>query len=283
VNRGAGFSPRGPSGPLRCRGAPLGVAILCLALCWPAPAQQKRRVSSPIAFYNDADPAPAGVLNITEYFSYHKVPAGRDMAAPSTYFSLGLHRRVDVTGGLSYVKSQFEESRINAVGDSYVGAKVLLFGEGRRRPALALNPLVEILGDASIADNPLAPERVNFVYPIVLQKSFDDFRLYSEAGYLSRGIVFASAVYELNKFSRVTPVVILSHSRLTHELGLISELGLNRSRSDFTGGVGVALVPNWSVFVNAGRTFGRIDLNSTRYQVTAGLSFNLRLWGRPPQ
>ncbi len=78
----------------------------------------------------------------------------------------------------------------------------------------------------------------------------------------------------------MTPVVIVTGSRLTRELALISEFGLNRSRSDVVAGAAVAIRPGWSVFANTGRSFGRIDSNSSRYQVTFGLSFNLRLWGK---
>jgi hypothetical protein len=242
-------------------------------------AQEKRRVSSPISFYDDADISMRGVLNVSEYFSYTKVPAGRDLSFPSTYLALGFNDRVGVSGSFSYARSQFEESRINALGDSSVSVKFLLLREGKRRPAVAVKPMLEVLGNASIADNPLAPGRVNYIFPLVFQKSFDYYRIYSMAGYLTRGIIFDSTVFELNRWNRVTPLVIVSGSRLTHELKLISDLGLNRSRVDATGGVAVALKPGVAVFVNTGRSVGRVDLNSTRYQVTFGLSFNLRLWG----
>jgi len=99
------------------------------------------------------------------------------------------------------------------------------------------------------------------------------------AGYATRGIIFNSLAFEWNGLSRVTPIVIVSGSRLTRELALISEFGLNRSRSDVVAGAAFAIRPGWSVFANTGRSFGRIDLNSSRYHITFGLSFNLRLWG----
>jgi len=220
-----------------------------------------------------------GVLNVSEYLSYTKVPAGRDFSFPSTYLALGISNRVGMVGSFSYARSQFEESRINALGDSSISAKVLVLTEGRRRPALAAKPTIEVLGDASITGNPLAPDRVNYIFPLAIQKSFEYYRIYSMAGYLTRGIIFDSTVFELNRWSRVTPLVILSGSRLVRELNLISDLGLNRSRVDVIGGVAVALKPGVAVFGNVGRTVGRTDPNSTCYQVTFGLSFNLRLWG----
>ena len=177
------------------------------------------------------------------------------------------------------VRSQFEDSRINAVGDAYFGTKIVVVPEGRRRPALAVRPAVEILGRPSTADNPLAPDRINFVLPVVAQKSFEQYRLAYMAGYVTRGILFHSLSGEWNRWSRITPGAVVSASRLTYDFDRISQLGLNRSRLDVAGGMSVAETPKCSVFANAGRSLGRQDLNSTRYQVTAGISFNMRLWG----
>ena len=247
---------------------------------WAQPAGERRRVSSPIAFYDDADLSTPGMLNLSEDFSHAKVPAGRDISFPCIYFSLGINNRLSVSGGSGYARSLFESTNVNGVGDTYLGLKLLVAPERKRRPALAFKPMIEILGEPSIADNPLAPDRVNYVLPLVLQKSSDDYRVYYMAGYVTRGIVFNSLAFELNRWNRVTPIVIVSGSRLTRELALISEFGLNRSRSDVVAGAAVAIRPGWSVFANTGRSFGRIDLNSLQYQITFGLSFNLRLWGK---
>ncbi len=256
------------------------LALFLAAACLFAQQPERRRISSPIAFYDDADISTPGMVNVSTYFSYGKVPAGRDVSVPSGYLSLGLTPRVSISGSLSYTRSQFEQSRINGLGDTYVTAKFLLVPESKRRPAFAVEPMVEVLGDASLAGSPVAPDRVNYVFPLVTQKSFDNYRMYYMAGYLTRGILFNSLAFELNRWSRVTPLVIVSASRLTSNLGLISELGLNRSRSDILGGAAVTIRPGWAVFANAGRSFGRQDVNSSEYQATFGFSFNVRLWGR---
>ena len=179
------------------------------------------------------------------------------------------------------VRSDFEQTRITSAADSDVGVRILLLQEKPKRPAVAVKPSIEILGEASLVNNVLAPNRVNYIFPVHVQKSFEQFRVYYTAGYLTRGILFHALAGELNHWNRVTPTVILSSSRLTRDLGLVSELGLNRSRSDALGGVAININPKWSVFANAGRSFGRMDQNSARYQVTAGISMNLRLWGEP--
>ncbi len=257
------------------------LAALLIAACLGLYAQtaERRKVNSPIAFYDDADVSEPGAANVSSYYSYVKVPAGRDISVPCTYVSLGLSRRVSFSGGLGYARSTFEDDSVNGIGDTYFGLKFLVAPERKRKPALAVKPMLEVLGRASIADNPLAPDRVNYILPFILQKSSDCCRAYYTAGYVSRGILFNSLALEWNGSSRVTPIVIFSASRLTRELALISSLGLNRSRSDLVAGAAIAVRPGMSVFANTGRSLGRIDLNSTRYQFTFGFSFNVRFWG----
>jgi hypothetical protein len=240
---------------------------------------KRRRLSAPVAFYDDADPARPGVASLSTYLGYYKLSAGQDLSGPSAYLALGLHPRVDVSGDIGLVHSRFEETRVIGATDSYIGAKILILPEGKRRPALAVKPMIEVLGAASVVNNPLAPNRVNFVPSFVTQKSFESCRLYYMGGYITRGIWFQSLGAEWNGWSRVTPVVIVSSGRVTQELDLVRELGLNRSRVDLAGGVSVAFHPAWSLSITGGRSLGRTDPNSSQYQLNGGVNFNFRLWG----
>ena len=140
--------------------------------------------------------------------------------------------------------------------------------------------MIEVLGTPSIANNLLAPGRVNFVMPLILQRSYSQWRVYYMGGYLTRGLQFHSLAVEADWWAHVTPSVVLSHARLTRDLGLISELGLNRSRSDILGTVSVTFSPRWGVYGSVGSTFGRTDANSLRFQASGGITLNLRVWGR---
>jgi len=256
------------------------VAILAAAISGAAQTPSApRRVSAPISFYDDADPTEPGVLSASASVSYNRVDAGHDFDGPSAYLSLGLHKRLELSADLGRADSLFEETRISGIADSYLAAKLLVVPEGRRRPALALKPMLEILGPASIHEDVLAPGRVNFVPSFILQKSFDNYRVYYMGGYVTRGILFQSLAGELNLWSRLTPTVILSTARVTREVALISDLGLNRSRADATGSVTIMLTPRWSVFASGGRSFGRPDMNSSRYAFSGGATFHFRLWG----
>lgn len=256
--------------------------LLLPAAVRPARAQEiteRHRVSAPIAFYDDADVTPMGTLAVTSYFGYDRLKAGEDISGPTTYFSLGLHPRFSVFGDVGRVHSRFEQFRLGGLGDSYFGGKILLLKEGRLRPAVAAEPILEVLGQPSIADNLLAPNRVNFVQTLIAQKTAESYRFYYMAGYFTRGIVFQSLTGELDRWERVTPQAVFSTARVTREQSLISELGLNQSRADLEGGVTVQITKTWSIFVMAGRSLGRMDLNTSNYQLSAGMTFNLRLWG----
>ena len=242
------------------------------------PAEPAHRTSAPLAFFDDADTVAPGVLSVSTDFSYGSVQPGHDTSFPGGYFSLGLANRVSLSGGTSYVQSVFEGEGVNGIGDTYVGLKLVAIPEGDRRPAVAVKPSLEVLGEPSVHDNPLAPARANFLLPVMVQKSFEQFRVYYTTGYLTRGIFFHALALELDRWSRVIPTVVVSHGRLTKDLAFISELGLNRSRSDILIGAGVPLSPNWSVYGNVSRSFGRADQNTLRYQISAGVGYTFRVW-----
>ncbi len=264
----------------------LALSVLLAAVATRAPSQTSaptHRVSSPISFFEDAEITTPGTLSISQDVNYTSVYAGHDFSMPTGYLELGLHPRVDVAVGMGYARSQFENFRISGISDTYAGVKFLLVKESGWRPAVAVRPSLEVLGTPSIANNLLAPGRVNFLIPVMIQKSWEEARVYYTGGYLTRGLHFHSFTYELDRWAHVTPSIVVSHSRLTRELELVSDLGLNRSRSDALGIVSVNVSPRWGVYASVGSTFGRTDPNSTRYQVTGGVTVNLHLWGKKPE
>jgi hypothetical protein len=184
-----------------------------------------------------------------------------------------------LSASTGYVRSVFEDIGVNGISDTYVGLKFVLLPEANHRPALAVKPSLEILGEPSVHDNPLAPARANVLIPVMIQKSFENWRIYYTTGYLTRGIYFNSLAWEWNGWSRVTPTVLLSHGRITKDQDFIAALLLNRSRSDILVGAGFFLAPNWGAYANVSRSIGRSDPNSLRYQISAGVSYTFRLWG----
>ena len=240
----------------------------------------EHRISAPLAFFDDADVMAPGMMNVSTDFGYGRVEAGHDTSFPGGYATLGLTNRMHFSGGTGYVRSVFEDIGVNGISDTYVGLKFVLLTETDHRPALAVKPSLEVLGTPSVHDNPLAPARANFLIPVMVQKSFETWRVYYTSGYLTRGITFHSLAWEWNGWSRVTPTVVVSHGRLTKDQDFIAELELNRSRSDILAGAGIFLAPNWGAYANVSHSFGRRDPNSLRYQLSAGVSYTFRVWGR---
>ena len=65
-------------------------------------------------------------------------------------------------------------------------------------------------------------------------------------------------------------------------LRAISNLGWNRTEVRGSAGLSINVSPRWSIFLEAGRTLGRMDQNSSHLDVSASISFTGRMWGRKP-
>lgn len=248
----------------------------------PALAQtlEGRRISAPGALLDDYEVVTPGTLTVTLGAFYGRVQAGHDRALPAADLRLGLTRRLDVGLSGSLAKTRFEEFGTTAPGDSYVSATVMALPEGRRRPGIAFQPVLEVLGRPSLANNALAPRKVNAVFGAMVGKSFDHFRIYSHTGYFTRGIVFSGAALELYLFPRVTPSAYFTFGALTANRDVAASLLNNSSRPEIGGTLGFRLAENWSAYVSGGRSIGRRDVNSSEYHIGGGLSYTIKLWGR---
>ena len=250
------------------------VEIPSLAQTTAAPI---RRISAPESFYDDASITAPGSLGISLGYGYGSVTAGHDQSFPSFDLSLGVNTRLEVDASSGYARSKFESLRIAGLQDSYFGGKVLLVTQGKFRPAIAIKPEIEVLGEPSLANNLMAPKRLNFVSPLEIEKSSSWSRTYYTAGYHTRGIFFQSLVNELDLWSGFVPSVVVAYSRLTHELRTVSDFGLNRSRLDVLGSASFALGDGWSMYAGGGTSVGRTDPNSLKYEISVGIGFNVRL------
>jgi hypothetical protein len=240
---------------------------------------ETQRLSSPTAQIDDAYVPDPGTFSIGMDFGYSNVGVGDDFSFPGGSVSLGLTNRVAFVGSAGYVRSRYEDIRVNGAGDAYAGLKFRITEESGGVPGIAVKPMMEVLGEPSIHNNPLAPDRVNAVFPVAVEKSFEQFRTYYTTGYYTRGIVFHTLALEMNRWSFLTPYAIIWHGRLTKDTDFVSELQLNVSRSDVLFGVGFPIKPGWSAYGNVSRTIGRTDPNSSDYQISSGFQISTKLWG----
>ena len=231
-------------------------------------------INSPFATYEDANLMEPGTFSIGQYGSFLRTKGGNSFSAPGVDFGLGLHRRLELSGFGAVAFSRDEADRLSPQpDDSYVGLKLLLASEGRFRPAVAVKPTLEVLGGTS-------GDRAHFVLPVILQKDVRLCDLAGTAGYVTRGVAFSSLKCEWSIRDRITPMAVVQASRVTKDLQLISDLGLNRTEVNGSAGVDIELSPHWSIFLEMGRVLGRTDENSARLSFTASISFTGRLWGK---
>jgi len=266
-----------------CNLRPLLMVIAGLLLAGALYAQEepaqgsRKRIFAPGALLDDYEAAEPGSVTVSLGGGYYKVLAGYDVAMPWADITIGLTRRISLSANSSFSRSVFELFRTNAVGDAYVNAKFVLLAEGRRRPGVAFEPVLEILGRPSLANNLLAPDKYNAAFGGILGKNlWDTFRVYSHSGYFTRGIVFTSAAVEFTRLSRLTPVAYASFGALSRHRDAVAEAQLNASRPDVGGTLGFRLARDWTGFVSLSRSLGRRDLNSISISVSGGVSYTWR-------
>ena len=135
------------------------------------------------------------------------------------------------------------------------------------------------MGRPSLANNLLAPSKVNGIFSGIVGKSFDHVRVYNHSGYFTRGIFFSSAAVEfISWFKRVTPVVYANYGVLTGNRDVAASIQNNITQTNLGASLGFRLTGNWSGYVSGGWGIGRRDPNTVDYQVGIGLSYTFKLW-----
>ena len=96
-------------------------------------------------------------------------------------------------------------------------------------------------------------------------------RAMGTGGYFSRGALFGAGAIEVQISNRTRATGSLSHSYSMRQDDLSTALGLQKSRTDASGGLSVAVRPDISVYGNVGRTISAHDNNSATFLASAGV------------
>ena len=257
-------------------------AILLSALwfCFPsrgqAPAAASRTVNTPTVLDDDATLLDPGSYTFDYYNSYSRSPQDYYASIPGLDFTLGLNPRLEFSASSGYRSANSEN---NGLDDSLVGMKVLLLSQNSQRPAIAVKPTLEVLSEIS-GNEQANSYRADFGLPILVEKDFESWSASYTAGYLTRGVAFTVLKVEGNWWDCLTPAAIFSFSQMTTDLAALQSLGLNRRQIDTQANLTREINSRWSVFVQAGRSIGRSDLNNYSFEFTAGVTFAAQLWGR---
>lgn len=257
------------------------ILLTCAAVAAAQETGPPRRVSTPGALLDDYEVVEPRSFTFTFGGGYVKVPFGHDVWLPSHDISVGLTPWLDISAYTSVTKVSFEQFRTTAVGDAYINAKFIVLKEAKGRPGVAFQPVLEVLGRPSLANNPLAPAKVNGAFGGMVGKNlWQSIRVYNHSGYFTRGIVFSSGAVEITRFSRFTPAVWAAFGAITRNREFTAEQGANATRLNVGGTLGFRIAKNWSAYVSGGRSLGRRDYNSTDFSIGGAVSYTWRPFAR---
>lgn len=236
----------------------------------------RRRLGTLGSFIDDVDVVSPGYLIYAASTSYRRGFNNEDFEILANSFDYGLHPRVDLSLSFAFSNSRFQDVRVRSLSDTYIGAKFVA-RPAERGLGIAFAPILEILGEASIGKQDFPPTRVNAVLPVILQRDFEHFRLYGEAGYITRGTLFLTTAVDWTFAKRWGAAVIVSGSRAVRHQSLNREFNLNIARWDAVVGLNYRINDRFGIFANGGRTISRFDVNSALYQVTLGLTITQKI------
>ncbi len=218
------------------------------------------------------DPSTVWVgLSVSRWLS----PAATGTDAPVMDIAAGLTPRVQVAATVPYFSAaDTQGGAIHGLGDTYVGAKVVLREPSTRHFGVAITPTMEILSGASVESTPGA-RRVNWVLPASIEVRRGEMRIYGTGGYFTRGAIFGSGAVEKALTARLTVTGSLTHCYATDGNALSEEFGLSRHRTDASGAVSYAVSPALMVFGSVGRTLSQLDYDGSQLAINAGVTFNV--------
>ena len=249
----------------------------------PAPQQpQSGAQGAPIAgtgmrnfasWLDDASVQDPGRGYVSIGMTVYRTPAFREVDLPSIDSGFALTNRLQVGMSVPYYHASAPGApAARGFGDMYLNAKYQLRAPSADRAGFALIPIVEVLSVAPVSGG----SRVQWGLPVSVERLFSKGRVMASGGYFSRGALFGAGALEVALSSRTSATGSWSHSYSTRRDDLSTALGLQRSRTDVSGGLSYAVRPDVAIYGSLGRTLFVRDSNDVGVSVSAGVSFGLQ-------
>jgi hypothetical protein len=199
---------------------------------------------------------------------------GGETYGPVLDVDVGATSWLQLSATLPYYRASYNDGyTAHGLGDSYFLAKVQLRDPSEYAVGLSVQPLVEVLSDASVSDTTLGLKRVNWGLPVSVELGSEDTRTraYATAGYFSRHTVFAGGAVEKDLFAALTVGASVNYSYATQSPAASDLAGLSRSRTDAGVFVYVSVTPKVTLFGDIGRTVSKLDQNGARLIASVGI------------
>jgi hypothetical protein len=237
------------------------------------------------AWLDDAETLDPGTGSLEVSVGRWSSIDGGETDGPVLNVAVGLTSRTQLSATLPYYRARYTDGyNAHGLGDTYLSLKIQLLNPGEYAVGVSIQPLLEILSDASISDSTLGLSRVNWGLPVTIQVGSDETRTraYVTTGYFSRHAVFAGAAVERDVFSSVTLMGMVNYSYATQTTSLGDLLGSSRSRTDASGMIFVNIARTVTLFGGLGRTISQLYQNGAKLIASAGVRIETERWRPRP-
>lgn len=225
------------------------------------------------SWLDDASVQDEGKGYVSMGLSVAKTPAYREVDLPTIDSGFAVNRKLQVGMTVPYYYANAPGDPVaRGFGDVSLTAKYQLRAPTAHRAGYAVIPMVEVLSVAP----PSGGSRLQWALPASVERQFTHWRAMGSGGYFSRGALFGAGAVEVELSKRSWATGSLSHSYSTHRDELSTALGLQRSRTDVSGGVTYALLSDVAVYGSLGRTISARDINSATLTASVGVSFGVK-------
>ena len=202
-----------------------------------------------------------------------RTSAYREVDLPSIDSGFSVNNRLQIGMSVPFYYAHAPGAPVaRGLGDMYLNAKYQLRAPSADRAGFALIPMVEVLSAAPVSGG----SRVQWAMPASFERQFANWRMMGSGGYFSRGALFGAGAVEFELSKRTWATGSWSQSYSTRRDDLSTALGLQRSRTDVSGGVTYALRSDVAIYGSLGRTLFMRDSNDSALSVSAGVSFGLK-------
>jgi hypothetical protein len=240
----------------------------------PAPTTGSSPIStatgaSPLSWVDDASLLTPGSALLTVSVMHWAGAGVSELDVPVVDAAFGLTNRVQISATVPrVVGSDDGTGAVGGLGTSYFSGKIALLND----PAVkvAVSPLLEILGTGAKQTLTVGESRYQVGIPISIEIARGTTRIFGASGFFSRGAWFAGGGAGFELTPRTGASLAFTRSWATSDLD-----GLDRNRSELSGGVSYFVKPQIAVYGSVGRTIATTDINGAGTTFSTGVTFLL--------
>jgi len=225
-----------------------------------APAASANTVVYYGSWLDDASIVEPGDVWMSLATGYWKGESNRQIDAPVASVAVGVNRRFQAGGALSFYHFRDAEGiSENGFGNFAFYGKYQLLDPNRGPGAigLAVTPLIEL--------SPGSDDEFGWALPVNVEVHPGNLRIYTSGGYFSRGSIFATVAAD---------VPVTSSLSLSGNFGQsYASAGTHQTSIGF--GASIGLAPTSGLYVGVGRTFMPAEIGPGGVSLAGGVSFLL--------